>query len=66
MAITYTLCQVQFIMEKLSEQNKLDILETLLIIIQQDQPEFDEEHTTGWDVVENAKIWLDELKSNCA
>ena len=66
MAITYTLCQVQFIMEKLSEQNKLDILETLLIIIQQDHPEFDEEHTTGWDVVENAKIWLDELKSNCA
>jgi len=53
-------------MEKLSEQNKLDILETLLIIIQQDHPEFDEEYTTGWDVVENAKIWLDELKSNCA
>jgi hypothetical protein len=53
-------------MEKLSEQNKLDILETLLIIVQQDHPEFDEEHTTGWDVVENAKIWLDELKQNCA
>ena len=51
-------------MEKLSKQNKLNILDTLLIIIQQDHPEFNEEHTTGWDVVENAKIWLDELKQN--
>ena len=53
-------------MEKLSEQNKLDILDTLLIVIQQDHPEFEEEDTTGWDMIENAKIWLAELKSNCA
>lgn len=53
----------RIIMEKLSEQNKLDILEALLIIVQQDHPEFEEEHTTGWDVIENTKIWIDELKN---
>jgi hypothetical protein len=55
----------KFTTEKLSEQNKLNILESLLIIVQQDHKEFDEENTTGWDLVENAKIWLDELKQNC-
>jgi len=51
-------------MEKLSEENKINILEILLVIIQQDHPEFNEKHTTGWDVVESAKIWLDELKND--
>jgi hypothetical protein len=54
-----------FTIEKLSQQNKLNILESLLTIVQQDHKEFDEENTTGWDLVENAKIWLDELKQNC-
>ena len=49
-------------MEKLSTQNKINILETLLLIIENDHPEFKEENTTGWDVIENAKIWLEELK----
>lgn len=51
-------------MKKLSEQNKFYILEALLITVQQDHPEFNEENTIGWDVLENAKIWLDELKLN--
>jgi hypothetical protein len=49
-------------MEKLSTQNKINILQTLLLIIEKDHPEFKEEGTTGWDVIENAKIWLQELK----
>jgi hypothetical protein len=49
-------------MEKLSTQNKINILQTLLLIIEKDHPEFKEENTTGWDVIENAKIWLQELK----
>jgi len=50
--------------EKLSEQNKLNILESLLMIVQQDHKEFEEENTTGWDLIKNAKIWIDELKKN--
>ncbi len=49
--------------EKLSQQNKINILESLLHQIRIDHPEFDEENTTGWDLIENAKIWLDELNN---
>ncbi len=52
----------KFTTEKLSEQNKLNILESLLMIVQQDHKEFEEENTTGWDLIKNAKIWLDEFK----
>ena len=51
-------------MKKLTEENKVNILETLLIVITQDHPEFEEENTTGWDVIDNAKIWLEELRLN--
>ena len=44
-----------------NKQNKADILGILLTIIQKDHPEFEEEGTTGWDVIENANLWLSEL-----
>lgn len=34
--------------------------------VKQDHPEFKEENTTGWDVVENAEIWVDELRKTLA
>lgn len=49
-------------MNELNIQNKINILEALLNIVEKEHPEFQEENTTGWDVVENAKIWLNELK----
>ncbi len=54
----------KFNTEKLSKQNKLHILESLLIIVQKDHKEFEEENTTGCDLIENAKIWINELKEN--
>jgi hypothetical protein len=39
-----------------------EILRTLLEIAKQDHPEFEEEHTTGWDLIRNAEIWLDKLE----
>lgn len=50
----------------LSDENKHNILETLLTAVKQDHPEFMEENTTGWDVVENAEIWLNELRMTLA
>ena len=53
-------------MSKLTNENKINILNELVKIVKKDYPEFQEESTTGWDMIENAKIWLVELKSNCA
>lgn len=49
-------------MEKLSKQTKLSILKVMLEIIENDYPQFYEEGTTGYDFVENIKIWREELK----
>lgn len=51
-------------MKNLSNQNKINILESLLHIIQKDHPEYNEDYTTGWDLIENGKMWLEELKDN--
>ena len=48
-----------------TKENKINILNELVKIVEKDYPEFKEENTTGWDMIENAKIWLAELKSNC-
>lgn len=37
------------------------ILRTLIEIVKKDYPEFEEEHTTGWDLLRNAEIWLMDL-----
>lgn len=50
-------------MEELSDQNKINVLDTLLRIVEDDHPEYLEEETTGWDVLGNGKIWLEELRS---
>jgi len=50
-------------MDKLKENNKIHILEGLLLEIIERCPEFKEEYTTGWDLVEGGKEWLEELKS---
>ena len=49
-------------MPELNINNKINILEALLDIVEKERPEFQEENTTGWDVLENGKIWLSELK----
>jgi len=49
-------------MSELNIDNKINILEALLDIAEKERPEFQEENTTGWDVLENGKIWLSELK----
>tara|TARA_R110000868_G_scaffold76573_2_gene220060 strand:- start:7729 stop:7962 length:234 start_codon:yes stop_codon:yes gene_type:complete len=43
---------------KLTNANKINILEALLSDFGEDH----EEHTTSWDVYTNAKAWLNELK----
>lgn len=49
--------------EEIVEKNKkINILTSLIEVIKNDHPEFEEENTTGWDLLENAKNWLDELK----
>ena len=52
-------------MSKLTKENKINILDELVRIVKSDYSEFQEENTTGSDMIENAKIWLIELKSNC-
>jgi hypothetical protein len=49
--------------EQLTIENKANILEGLLITVKKDRPEFEEENTTGWDLLRNAEIWLKEVKS---
>lgn len=50
--------------EKIVETNRqINILSTLIQIVENDHPEFEEEHTTGWDMMEAAKKWLEELKN---
>jgi len=50
--------------ESIIENNrKINILTTLIQIVENEHPEFQEEHTTGWDLIENAKLWLEELKN---
>ena len=51
-------------MEKLSKQNKLNILESLLMIVQKDHLEFNDENSTGYSLIEGAEIWIDELKED--
>lgn len=50
-------------MEELSDQNKINVLDTLLRIVEDDHPEYLEEETTGWDVLGNGRIWLKELRA---
>ena len=47
---------------ELTGHQKINILEGLLHSVKLKYPEFQEEHTTGWDMVEGAEIWLLELK----
>jgi hypothetical protein len=50
--------------EEIIETNrKINILSSLISIVDNDHPEFEEEHTTGWDLLENARLWLEELKN---
>jgi len=51
-------------MEKLSLENKIDILNGLLAVIKIDRPEFGEENSTGWDLYENTQLWLEELNES--
>ncbi len=48
---------------KLTKETKINIITELVKIVEKDYPEFQEENTTGWDMIESAKIWLTELKS---
>ena len=49
--------------EEIVEKNrKINILASLIEVVDNDNPEFSEENTTGWDLLENAKNWLEELK----
>ena len=51
--------------EEIVEKNrKINILSSLIEVVENDNPEFSEENTTGWDLLENAKNWLEELKNN--
>jgi hypothetical protein len=50
--------------EDIVEKNrKINILASLIEVVKNDHPEFNEENTTGWDLIENANIWLEELKN---
>ena len=51
--------------EEIVEKNrKINILSSLIEVVENDHSEFNEENTTGWDLLENAKNWLEELKKN--
>ena len=51
--------------EEIVEKNrKINILSSLIEVVENDHPEFEEENTTGWNLIENAKTWLEELKKN--
>jgi hypothetical protein len=45
------------------KNRKINILASLIEVVKNDHPEFNEENTTGWDLIENANIWLEELKN---
>jgi len=47
---------------ELTGYQKINILEGLLHSVKIKYSEFNEEHTTGWDIVEGAELWLLELK----
>lgn len=50
--------------EDIVEKNrKINILTSLIEVVKNDHPEFNEKNTTGWDLIENANIWLEELKN---
>jgi hypothetical protein len=50
--------------EEIVEKNrKINILASLIEVVENDNSEFSEENTTGWDLIENANIWLEELKN---
>lgn len=49
--------------EKLTIDNKINILKTMIYIMEKDHPEFEEENTTGNDMMEGAKIFLKELET---
>jgi hypothetical protein len=49
-------------MGNLTEQNKFNILQTFILLAEKEHPEFQENNTTGWDLMENAKLWLEELQ----
>lgn len=52
-------------MSTLTKENKIAILEALLgLLVQVNPPELVEEATTGWDLYQNTKTWLEELKSD--
>lgn len=52
-------------MSTLTKENKISILESLLgLLVQVNPPELVEQYTTGWDLYENTKVWLEELKSD--
>jgi len=46
-----------------NKNRKINILASLIEVVKNDHPEFNEENTTGWDLIENANIWLEELKN---
>jgi len=50
-------------MSELTDKIKINILEALIGEIERDHPEYQEENTTGWDMIENGKLMLEELKS---
>jgi len=52
-----TICQ-----ECDAKERHIIILKELIETVLRDHPEFQEEHTTGWDLVENARIWLNEIE----
>jgi hypothetical protein len=47
--------------EQLNNQQKFFILKSLLDVVKKDHPEFEEEGTTGRDLIDNAKLFLREL-----
>lgn len=47
----------------LTIRNKANILEGLLMEVRQTRPEFEEEDTTGWDLLRGAEAWLKEIET---
>jgi len=42
--------------------DKVSVVQTMIGVIKNDHPEFEEENTTGWDLLWNAYQLLEELK----
>jgi len=51
-------------MSTLTKENKIAILEALLATVQLDHPEFQEENSTTWDMIESGKLFIQELESD--